>query len=75
MPAKGVMRPRPGNVRHRDPRVVEVDTLCACCFATMRVPVDHTTDVRDQIREESCLFCGRLGQLTIAVAPRAEASR
>ncbi len=64
MAAKGVQRVRAGLTRHPDPRVVEVNALCQCCFATMTVPVDRQGSVRDQLRSESCLFCGRLGMMT-----------
>ncbi len=68
MAAKGVQRIRAGLTRHPDPRVIEVEALCGCCFATLRVPVDRKGSVRDQLREESCLFCGRLGM--VVPAPR-----
>ncbi len=69
MAAKGVQRVRAGLTRHPDPRVVEVEASCSC-GSMMRVPVDHTMSARDQLRDESCLFCGRLGQLTLAEDPR-----
>ncbi len=69
MAAKGVQRVRAGLTRHHDERVVEVEASCSC-GSMMRIPVDRNVPVRDQLRDESCLFCGRLGQLTLVGDPR-----